>query len=137
MIWNNGAKISASINLLHVARGDGLFDDVKLVELTPIGEDALLAGDAQRGGEIFWKHPIAACFNCHMLGGKGSTVGPALDGIASRQIATYLAESLTDPGKDLAKGFEQLGVSPMPPMGLILKPQELEDVKAFLQTLKQ
>jgi hypothetical protein len=24
----------------------------------------------------------------------------------------------------------------MPPMGLILKPQELEDVKAYLQTLK-
>jgi polar amino acid transport system substrate-binding protein len=34
------------------------------------------------------------------------------------------------------KGFEKLGVSPMPPMGLILKPQELEDVKAYLQTLK-
>jgi mono/diheme cytochrome c family protein len=29
-----------------------------------------------------------------------------------------------------------MGVSPMPPMGLILKPQELEDVKAYLQTLK-
>jgi hypothetical protein len=36
----------------------------------------------------------------------------------------------------LAKGYEQLGVSPMPPMGLILKPQELADLKAFLQTLK-
>ena len=27
-------------------------------------------------------------------------------------------------------------VCPMPPMGLILKPQELEDVKIFLMTLK-
>ena len=75
--------------------------------------------------------------NCHMLGGKGSTVGPALDGIATRQSAAYITESLLEPNKVLAKGYEALGVSPMPPMGLILKPQELEDVKAFLQTLKQ
>jgi hypothetical protein len=36
----------------------------------------------------------------------------------------------------LAEGYQQLGASPMPPMGLILKPQELADIEAFLQTLK-
>jgi mono/diheme cytochrome c family protein len=71
-----------------------------------------------------------------MVGGKGSAIGPALDGIATRATPAYIHESLTEPNKVLAKGFEKLGVSPMPPMGLILKPQELEDVKAFLQTLK-
>mgnify|MGYP000647356075 CR=1 FL=1 len=38
--------------------------------------------------------------------------------------------------KKLAKGFEKLGISPMPPMGLILKPQEVADVKAFILSLK-
>jgi mono/diheme cytochrome c family protein len=71
-----------------------------------------------------------------MVGGKGSAIGPALDGLAVRVTPAYIQESLVEPNKVLAKGFEALGVSPMPPMGLILKPQELEDVKAYLQTLR-
>ena len=80
--------------------------------------------------------PTAACMNCHMVKGKGSAIGPALDGLATRATAAYIHDSLVEPNKVLAKGYEQLGVSPMPPMGLILKPQELADLRAFLQTLK-
>ena len=136
--FNSGDRTTASINILQVARGDGYFDDVKLCELLPDSPAAeqLLAGDAKRGEEIFLKHPTAACVLCHMLKGQGSTVGPALDGLASRATSAQILESLVEPGKTLAKGFEALGASPMPPMGLILKPQELEDIQAFLQTLK-
>ena len=102
----------------------------------PATEEKLLTGDAQRGAQIFSKHPTAACILCHSLHGQGSTVGPALDGIASRKDAAYIQESLLEPNKVLAEGFQQLGASPMPPMGLILKPQEIEDIKAYLQTLK-
>ncbi len=137
VIFNSGNRTKASINLLQVAAsGDAFFDDVKLCELTMAGEAPVTAGVPARGADIFWKHPTAACATCHMLGGKGSAIGPALDGIATRATPAYIHESLTEPNKVLAKGFEKLGVSPMPPMGLILKPQELEDVKAFLQTLK-
>ncbi len=137
VIFNSGNRTKASINLLQVAAsGDAIFDDVKLCELTMVGEAPVTAGVPARGEEIFWKHPVAACMNCHMLRGKGSTIGPALDGIATRATPAYIQESLLEPNKVLAKGYEKLGVSPMPPMGLILKPQELEDVKAFLQTLK-
>ena len=134
--FDSGPKTTASINLLHVAKGDGYFDDVKLVELTPQNEEKLLAGGPKRGEQIFLRHPTAACIFCHSLHGQGGTVGPPLDGIASRATPTYIVESLLEPNKVLAKGYEYLGTSPMPPMGILLKPQELEDIKAFLQTLK-
>jgi len=102
----------------------------------PSAFEAVVAGDAKRGEDIFWKHPVAACVNCHMLGGKGSAVGPALDGIAKTKDEAYLIESLAEPNARLAESYKATPVSPMPPMRLILKPQEFEDVKEFLKTLK-
>ena len=60
----------------------------------------------------------------------------ALDGVAAKKDEAYLIESLADPNARLAEGYIATPVSPMPPMRLILKPQEFEDVKAFLMTLK-
>lgn len=137
--WVNKDKVKGSINALFVGIGDGYFDDVKLVELMPESDasDKVLAGDPKKGLDVFWNHPIAACKNCHMLGGQGSTVGPPLDGIAGRKDEAYITESLMEPNARLAQGYEVLKISPMPPMGLILKPQELADVKAFILTLKE
>jgi putative membrane-bound dehydrogenase-like protein len=134
--FDSGDKTTASINLLFVGIGEGYFDDVKLTEITPFGEEKLVAGDAKRGEEIFWKHPTAACVLCHALNGQGSNVGPALDGIAARKDAAYIKQGLLEPNAVLAQGFEYLKISPMPPMGLLLKSQELEDIQTFLQTLK-
>jgi mono/diheme cytochrome c family protein len=135
--YNSGQRTRTSINALHVARGDGYWDDVKLCEL--ISEDDIagknIVGDAKRGDQIFHKH-VAACVLCHQLKGQGSTVGPALDGIATRGTPEYIRESLLEPSKVLAKGYEASGLSPMPPMGDIFSAQELADVQAFLQTLK-
>jgi mono/diheme cytochrome c family protein len=135
--YNSGRLTRSSINVLHVARGEGCFDDVKLCELFPM-EDATtqnIVGDVKRGDHIFHKH-VAACVLCHQLKGQGSTVGPALDGIASRVTPEYIRESLLEPSKVLAKGYEASGVSPMPPMGDIFNAQELADIQAYLQTLK-
>ena len=74
--------------------------------------------------------------NCHALGGNGSAVGPALDGIAKTKDDAYLIESLADPNARLAESYKATPISPMPPMRLILTPQEFEDVKTFLKTLK-
>ncbi|MEQ1852311.1 MAG: c-type cytochrome, partial [Chthoniobacteraceae bacterium] len=137
-VFDSKERTRASINILHVAKGDGYFDDVRLSELLPTedAEEKIAAGDLKRGEDIFWNHAVAACKNCHMLKGQGSTVGPALDGIAGRKDAAYLKQSMMEPNAVLAQGFEKLGVSPMPPLPLILKPQEIADVLAFLQSLK-
>ena len=92
-------------------------------------------GDPVRGRTVFEKHPTAACINCHMVGGKGSPFGPALDGIATRKDEAYRRQSVLEPNAKIAEGFN-FSASPMPPMGLLLKPQEIEDVLAFLATLK-
>lgn len=136
--FNSKTRDKASINLLHVGKGDTYFDDVSLVELIPEIEDdeSKLVGDVKRGEKIFWEHPVAACKNCHMLKGQGSAVGPALDGIATRKDSAYILESLVNPNAKLAEGYTATPVSPMPPMNLILKPQEFADVKAFIMSLK-
>jgi len=137
--YHSGKSRQASINILHVGRGDGFFDDVKLCELLPADEAGgkLMAGDLKRGEHIVFNH-TARCILCHTLNGQGSTVGPALDGLATRATREYIRESLLEPSKVIAKGFDTGGgtLSPMPPMGDIFSPQELEDIQAFLQTLK-
>lgn len=136
-VFNSKDRPVASINILFVANGgDGLFDDVKLCELLPLeDENKIVVGDPARGDEIFHHH-AAACILCHSLKGQGSTVGPPLDGIATRKDAAYIKQSLLEPSAVLAPGYEKLGLSPMPPMGDIFNAQELADIQAYLQTLK-
>jgi mono/diheme cytochrome c family protein len=135
-IFHTGDKPQRRVALYLSGKGDGYFDDVRLSELQPPEEDKLLAGDVKRGEQVVLKHPTIPCILCHTVKGQGSTVGPPLDGIATRATPAYITEALLEPNKVLAKGFEALGTSPMPPMSLVLKPQEIEDVKAYLQTLK-
>jgi cytochrome c553 len=99
-------------------------------------EAKVAAGDPKRGEDLFYNSPIAACATCHTAKGKGGDVGPILDGIAVRADKAYIVESLMDPNAKLAKGFENLTISPMPPLGLLLKEQEVADILAFLDTLK-
>ena len=136
VLFSSGSRTTTSINILHVAKGEGYFDNVKLCELLPAEDpNSLAAGDVKRGENIFYKH-AAACSLCHAAKGQGSAVGPALDGIATRVTAEYIRESLLEPSKVLAKGYEQQKISPMPPMADIFSPQELADIEAFLRTLK-
>ena len=134
--FNSGSRTQASISLIFFGKGEVRIDDVRVLELIPLDDpDKLILADAKRGEQLFYKHP-AACVLCHAVNGQGSAVGPALDGLASRATAAYIHESLMEPSKVIAKGFEQYTVSPMPPAGDIFGPQEISDIEAFLQTLK-
>ena len=110
----------------------------RIHKVSGVGENEVKvsAGDPKRGSELFFNSPTAACASCHTVGGKGGSVGPILDGIAVRATKDYILESLMEPNAKLAKGFENLAISPMPPVGVLLKEQELADILAFLATLK-
>ena len=109
----------------------------RIHKVSGVGENEVrvAAGDPKRGEDLFFTSPTGACAICHTVGGKGGVIGPILDGVAVRSDKDYIVQSLMEPNAKLAKGFENLGVSPMPPAGLLLKEQELADVLAFLQTL--
>ena len=141
--FNSGGRQSVVVNCLFGgwgrSTGTAYFDDVALQEIVfaPLeAETSVSAGDAIRGEKIFRNDPVASCIRCHQLGGEGGVVGPYLDGIAARKQPDYIRESLVNPQAELAEGFSA-SVSPMPPFGVLLKPQELEDVLAFLQTLTE
>ena len=134
--FNSGDRTQAGIRLVVSGRGEVLLDDVRLTELIPLDDpNKVIVADAIRGGQLFHKHP-AACVLCHAVKGQGSNVGPALDGLASRSTPASIRESLLEPSKVIAKGYEQYTISPMPPMGIIFSPQEISDIEAYLQTLK-
>jgi putative membrane-bound dehydrogenase-like protein len=142
--FNSGKREQITINCLYggwgTSTGSAWFDDIALEEVTyeeVEGPDEKLTGDPGRGEAIFNTHQVAACIRCHKVDGKGEgIIGPSLDGIATRKNEAYIYQSLVDPGATLAEGFPAQ-VSPMPPMGVLLKPQELADVMAYLMTLTE
>src|SRR5262249_48113846 len=63
-------------------------------------------GDAERGRTIFYSKAEVQCLRCHKIKDEGGEVGPDLTGIGSRQKRDYLLESIVDPNRQIAKGFE-------------------------------
>jgi quinoprotein glucose dehydrogenase len=70
--------------------------------------EALAGGDAEAGRAIFFDKAELSCLRCHKVGGIGGEVGPDLTGIAAKQKRDYLLESIVDPNKQIAKGYESV-----------------------------
>src|SRR5208283_2200590 len=68
--------------------------------------EAIAGGDPEAGRRIFLHKSEVSCVRCHKLQGEGGEVGPDLTGIGARQNREYLLESIVDPNKQIAKGFE-------------------------------
>ena len=123
------------------SKGTAWFDEVSLREFKPVYAEKKkpsdIPADSEAGRAIFHEHVVAGCVRCHALEGKGGSVGPALDGIASRKTRDYIYESLVNPSAQLAEGFDKLGASPMPPVNILLNEKEMADLMAYLLTLKQ
>ena len=134
--------VVAQLPRIPVNNSDSFLNDTltllgRIHKVSGVGENELkvAAGDAKRGEDLFHNNPVAACAACHTVNGKGGDVGPILDGIAVRSDKAYILESLMEPNAKLAKGYENLEISPMPPLGVLLKEQDLADILAYLATL--
>ncbi len=68
--------------------------------------EALVGGDADRGKTIFFENQEVACLRCHKVGNDGGDVGPNLSDVGKRQTREYILESIVDPNRQIAQGFE-------------------------------
>jgi putative membrane-bound dehydrogenase-like protein len=64
-----------------------------------------LSGDAKRGEQIFFQSSAAQCMNCHVVRGKGVTVGPDLSQIGKKYERATLLETILDPSKAIAPEY--------------------------------
>ena len=68
--------------------------------LRSIGRKAAveLPGDAERGRAVYERQ---GCSSCHIIQGKGGSLGPVLSEVGLRRGARHLRESILNPGADL------------------------------------
>ncbi|MDO8343478.1 MAG: HEAT repeat domain-containing protein [Cellvibrio sp.] len=97
--------------------------------------ESLLGGNPEQGKNIFLYSNTSQCVRCHKVGGSGASVGPNLTTIAKTLSREQLLEAMVDPGARVSPGFGP--VSGMPPMGLLLRPDEIRDLVAYLSTLTE
>ncbi len=64
-----------------------------------------IAGDAERGRQIFFKSSAAQCNACHAVQGFGSTIGPELSKIGAKYERRALLETILDPSKAIAPEY--------------------------------
>ncbi len=108
-------------------------------------EDSKLSGDPQMGARLFNDQVFGAragCTICHSLDPDVQKAGPSLAGIATRAASrlpglsaeAYLRQSIMDPNAFIVPGFS--GGQMPPTFGTILSEAQIQDIVAFLLTLK-
>ena len=71
----------------------------------------LHSGDAEKGRFLFHANHEIRCNACHKVDGAGGGfVGPDLTGVSRRVDQEYLLESLIEPSRKIAKGYETIVV---------------------------
>jgi quinoprotein glucose dehydrogenase len=68
--------------------------------------EALVGGNAAQGADVFFGRAEVSCRRCHKVDGNGGDVGPDLSRIGLDKNREYLLESIVDPNRQIAKGFE-------------------------------
>lgn len=127
------ASFTASAQVVDFkVEGDGI---PKALTSTP--------GNVARGKTLLMKREAASCLTCHAINDKdlhpGGTRGPALDGVGAQLTPAQLRLSVVDYSR-ISRGaimpsFHKAGAGQDKDKP-ILTAQEIEDVVAFLGTLR-
>ena len=120
----------------------------------PSGDAAPTGGNADNGKVLFSQAVLAGnagCSTCHSLEPGKVIVGPSMAGIGTRAASTvagqtaeqYIRTSIAKTNEHLAKGCNAADLNADCPASVMpqdweqkLKPAELNDLVAYLQTLK-
>ena len=99
-------------------------------------------GVAARGKALLAKRGAANCLECHSIKDKelagGGGKGPSLDGIGAVLTPAQLRLSVVDIGRVNPKaGMPSFHKSEIASSGVRLAPQEVEDVVAYLASLRK
>lgn len=74
--------------------------------LPPIHDIANLAGDSDKGRELYFGR--AACATCHLHGSEGRDIGPNLTEVGQRYDRTAILDSIINPSAAIAFGYESV-----------------------------
>ncbi len=68
-----------------------------------------LVGDPKKGEDLFFNPKSnAGCAKCHRVHSKGGMVGPELTGVAGTRDLKFIIESILEPSKEIASGYEPI-----------------------------
>jgi len=74
---------------------------------TQVAFKPYLPGDPANGEKIFFDPDSKTpCAKCHTVKGKGGKVGPELTNVAGTRTAQFIIESILEPSKEIASGYE-------------------------------
>jgi quinoprotein glucose dehydrogenase len=73
--------------------------------------DCLFGGEGEKGRKVFRENASLTCLRCHKISGDpggegGGIVGPDLAGVGHRMSRLQILESILDPNRSLARGYE-------------------------------
>lgn len=151
----NGVKLSVAAAFVLQAgfafAGEVAPAEVKFEDLAVSASLTGVAGNAEEGAKVFKDRSLGNCLACHANKAMEKelfhgTVGPAMDGAGSRwepeQLRAIVADSKKVFGDEtVMPGFYSLDVGEKVREDLvgktILTAQQVEDVVAYLSTLKE
>jgi putative membrane-bound dehydrogenase-like protein len=64
------------------------------------------SGNVENGRKLFFNAEKTQCIKCHRVGDQGEKIGPELTGVGNRFSRIHIVESILEPSRTIAAGFQ-------------------------------